>query len=145
MAFKVYKGKTKTVWLSVKPSTVFAKDSIVAMGTSGDVGLLIPATSSTTALAHVGVIPKAIAATDADYAVSRKVGIIVPVEKNVEWLGDVTSGLVAADKGLLVDLTDASTINRGASTIDAALVKEVISSTKGTFILNLQGVAGQGE
>jgi len=145
MAFKLYKGKTKTIWLNVKPSTAFAKDSIVAMGTSGDVGLIIPATSATAALSHIGVIPRAIASTDADYAATRKVPVLVPVEKNVEWLGDVTSGLVAADKGLLVDLTDASTIDRSASTIDAALVKSVISSTKGTFILNLQGSTGQAE
>lgn len=145
MAFKVYKGKTKTIWLPVKVSTAFAKDSIVAMGTSGDVGTIIPATSSTAALSHIGVIPRAIAATDSDYAVARKVPVIVPVEKNVEWLGDVTSGLVVADLGLLVDLTDASTINRGASTYDAALVKSVITTTKGTFILNLQGDTGQGE
>lgn len=145
MAFKVYKGKVKTVWLNVKPSTAFAKDSIVSMGTGGDVGLLIPATASTAALSHVGVIPRAIASTDSDYAATRTVPVIVPVEKNVEWLGDVTSGLVAADKGLLVDLTDASTIDRSASTIDAALVKSVISTTKGTFILNLQGDTGQGE
>jgi hypothetical protein len=141
MSFKVYKGKTKTVWLPVTVSTAFAKDSIV----SSSSGYLIPATSATTALSHIGVIPRAIAATDDDYADARKVPVIVPVEKNVEWIGDVTSGLIAADVGLLVDLTDASTINRAASTIDAAMVKSVISSTKGTFILNLQGSTAQGE
>lgn len=141
MAFKVYKGKTKTVWLPVTVSTVLAKDSIV----SSSSGYLIAATSSTAALSHIGVTPKAIAATDADYAVARLHPVIVPVEKNVEWLGDVTSGLVAADVGLLVDLTNSTTIDRSASTYDVAMVKRVISSTKGTFILNLQGPTGQAE
>lgn len=139
MAFRRYKGKTKIVQLPVTTSTAFAANSIVSFSS----GYLIPATSSTTALSHIGVIRKAVAATDADYAVARSVPVEVPIEKNVEWIGDVTSGLVAADVGLLVDLTDASTINRAASTVDAAQVKSVISSTKGTFILNLGGGTGE--
>jgi hypothetical protein len=141
MSFKVYKGKTKMIWLPVTPSTVLTKDSIVAESS----GYLIAATSSTAALAHIGVTPKAIVATDADYAVARLHPVIVPVEKNVEWLCDVTSGLVAADVGLLVDLTDASTIDRSASTIDAAMVRKVITSTKGIFVLNLQGSTGMAQ
>jgi hypothetical protein len=57
----------------------------------------------------------------------------------VVWEGDVTSGLVAADVGLEVDLTDASTINRGASSVDAALCVGVLSGTKGLFVLKLNG------
>jgi len=141
MAFTVFKGKTKTVWLPVTASTALAKDSIVSFSS----GYLIAATSSTTALSHVGVIPRAIVATDADYALARLVPVIVPMEKNVEWLGDVTSGLVAADVGLLVDLTNSTTINRSASSVDAAQVRSVISSTKGTFVLNLGGGTAQAE
>ena len=141
MAFKVRKGKVKTIWLPVTVSTAFTKDSIVSESS----GYLIAATSSTAALSHIGVIPRAILATDADFAVARLVPVIVPMEKNVEWEGDVTSGLVAADVGLLVDLTDSATINRGASTYDVAMVRKVISATKGVFILNLQGATGQAE
>jgi len=141
MSIKVYKGKTKTIYLPVTTSTVLAKDSIVAEAS----GYLIAATSSTAALAHIGVTPKAIAATDADYAVARVHPVIVPVEKNVEWICDVTTGLVAADVGLLVDLTDSVTINRGASTYDVAMVRKVISTTKGIFVLNLQGSTGMAQ
>lgn len=136
--FTRHKGKTKTVWLPVKTSTAFTKGAIVSWGTSGDAGLLIPATSSTTALSHVGVIKKAIASTDSDYATSRLIPVEVPIEKNVEWIGDVTSGLVAADRGLEVDLTDSVTINRGASSVDAAIVRDVISTTKGIFVISFQ-------
>lgn len=138
MAFTKYRGKTKTVWLPVTVSTAFTKGDIVSFSS----GYLIKATSATTALSHAGVIKKTIASTDSDYATARLVPVEVPVEKNVEWLAPVTSGLVAADVGLLVDLTDAGTINRAASTIDAAQVKSVISSTSGTFILNLGGSTG---
>ena len=141
MAFKVYKGKTKTIWLPVTVSTVLAKDSIVSESS----GYLIAATASTAALAHIGVTPKAVVATDADYAVARLHPVIVPAERNVEWLGDVTSGLVAADVGLLVDLTNSTTIDRSASTYDAAMVRKVITSTKGVFVLNLQGSTGMAQ
>jgi hypothetical protein len=138
MAFTRYRGKTKTVWLPVTVSTAFTKGDIVSYSS----GELIAATSGTTALSHAGVIKKTIAATDSDYADARLVPVEVPVEKNVEWKAPVTSGLVAADVGLLVDLTDAGTIDRTASTIDAAQVKSVISTTEGTFILNLGGSTG---
>lgn len=137
MAFIKHKGKTVTRWLPIAASTAITKGSIVAWNGSG---ALIAATSSTAASAHVGVIKKTIAATDADYATAnRLVPVEVPVEKFVEWRGAVTSGLVAADIGLWVDLTDALTINRGASTYDAAQVKKVISTTEGIFYLNLGG------
>lgn len=135
MAFKVSSGRTKIVYLPVTVSTAFSKNAIVSYAS----GELIPATSSTTALSHVGVIAKAIASTDSDYATPRLVPVIVPVEKNVVWEGDVTSGLVAADVGLEVDLTDSLVINRGASTVDAAMCVGRISATKGLFILKLNG------
>tara|TARA_R110002126_G_scaffold17316_2_gene67724 strand:- start:5017 stop:5445 length:429 start_codon:yes stop_codon:yes gene_type:complete len=138
MSFIRHKGKTKTIQVPVTTSTAFNEGDVVSYAS----GYIIPATSSTTALSHVGVIAKTIAATDSDYATARLVPVEVPLEKNVEWLADVTSGLVAADVGLLVDLTDAATIDRAASTIDAAQVRSVISTTQGTFVLNLGGSTG---
>jgi hypothetical protein len=139
MAFRKVSGKTKIVYLPVTTSTAIAKGSIVSFSS----GYLIAATSSTAAVTHAGVLAKTIAATDADYAVARSVPVEVPVEKGVVWEGPVTSGLVAADVGLLVDLTDAGTIDRSASTIDAAQVVKVLSTTKGHFILNLGGGTGE--
>jgi hypothetical protein len=138
MAFTKYKGKTVTRWLPVTVSTVFTKGDIVSFSS----GYLIRATSSTAALSHVGVIKKTILATDADYATARLVPVEVPVEKGVVWRAPVTSGLVVADVGLLVDLTDAQTINRAASTYDVAMVYAVITSTEGLFVLNLLGATG---
>ncbi len=139
MSFLRYRGKTKTRWLPMTASTAVAKGDIASYAS----GQLIKATSSTAALSHCGVFKKTIASTDLDYAVAgRLVPVEIPLDKDVEWLAPVTSGLVAADVGLLVDLTDAGTINRAASTIDAAQVATVISTTQGTFILNLGGATG---
>jgi len=127
------------MWLPVTVSTTFSNGGIV----SWDSGYLIEATSTTAPSSHVGVIRHAIAATDADYAVARLVEVEVPVETNVVWEGDVTSGLVAADRGLFQDLTDNLTVNRAASSYDTVQCVRVISTTKGYFILNL-GIGGMG-
>lgn len=135
MAFIKRRGKTKMTPMPVTPSTAFAANSLVTFSS----GKLIPATSSTAALDIIGVIPKAIASTDSDYASDRLVDIIVPVEKYTVWEGDVTSGLVATDVGTEVDLTDASTVNRGAGSIDAVKVVRVLSTTKGLFYIKFNG------
>ena len=132
MAFIKYKGKTVTRWLPVTTSTAITKGSIVSWSS----GLLIAATSSTTALSHAGVIKKTIASTDSDYATARLVPVEVPVEKNVIWLADFTTTLVTTDIGAEVDLTDALTVNRGASSVDACIIAGYISATKGYVTIN---------
>lgn len=140
MAFKLKQGKTKTMWLPVTASTAIAANALVAWSS----GYLIAATSSTAPTSIAGVLKKTIAATDADYAVSgRLVPVEVPVEANVVWEVDVTSGLVVADRGLYCDLTDSVTVNRGSSSYDVVQCVGVISTTKGLFVLNI-GTAGMG-
>jgi hypothetical protein len=131
--FKLFKGKTKTVQLPVTPSTAIAEGALVAFSS----GYLIAATSSTAPESIAGVLVKAIAATDSDYASARTVAVEVPTEVGTVWTADVTSGLVAADVGLYQDLTDSVTVNRGASTYDVVKCVGVISTTKGLFELNI--------
>lgn len=135
MAFKVKAGKVKTAWLPVTTSTAIARGALVTFSS----GLLVAATAQTANAAIVGVLDKTIAATDSDYATARLVPVIVPIEKHVLFEGDVTSGLVAADLGTECDLTDASTVDRSASTYDVAKAVGVISSTKGLFWLKING------
>ena len=137
MAFKLKQGKTKFMWLPVTTSTALTTGALVAFSS----GLLIAATSTTASHAIVGVIRHTIASTDSDYATSRLVEVEVPVQLNTVWEADVTSGLVAADIGLYVDLTNSLTINRGGSTYDVAQCIKVISTTKGYFLLNIGHLA----
>jgi hypothetical protein len=134
--FTRYKGKVKTVWLPATASTAFSKGAIVSWSS----GYLIPATSSTTALSHAGVIERAVLSTDLDYATTgHLVPVSVPLEKNVVWKGDTTATLVVGDVGLEVDLTDSLTINRAASSIKVAMVHGVLSTTLGLYLLKLNG------
>ena len=136
------RGKTKFMWLPVTVSTTFSEGGLVSWSS----GYLIETTNTAAGLSAVGVIRHAITATDDDYATARAVEVEVPVEKNVEWEADVTATLIVADRGLLCDLTDNLTVNRGASTYDIVQVTRFISTTKADVILNIGieslGVAG---
>lgn len=135
MSFILKKGKVKTMYLPVTTSTAFTKDTLVSFSA----GLLTVATSSSASADIIGVIRKTIASTDSDYATARLVPVDVPVERFTEWEADVTSGLVAADILKEVDLTDAATVNRAASSIKAVRVTKVISTTKGLFHIKFHG------
>jgi hypothetical protein len=135
MSFRLVKGKTVVKQMPVTPSTVFAARSLVTFSS----GKLIPAVAGTTAPNLAGVIVGAIAATDADYADERLVSVEIPVEKNVTYEFDVTAGLVAADIGVDVDLTDASTVNRAASAIGVIRTTKVLSTTKGQGLVKING------
>jgi len=137
--FKLVKGYTKFMWLPVTVSTTFSVGGLVAWSS----GYLIEATSTTAPTDIVGVIRHAIAATDSDYATARLVEVEVPTQLNTVWEGAVTSGLVAADRGLYQDLTDNLTVNRAASSYDIVQCVKVLSTTLGHFILNI-GVGGMG-
>ncbi len=87
-------------------------------------------TSSTAAGGILGVIKKTIASTDADYAATTPVPVEVPVESFVEWRVEAAGTAVATDVGKYIDLTDANTANRAASTNDPLLVTKFISATE---------------
>ena len=131
MSFIKHEGKTKNIKLPVTVSTAIAARSLVALSS----GQLIAATSTTARESIVGVLVKAIASTDSDFATERLVDVEVPVEKSVIYEAAVTSGLVAADVGLFQDLTDAATVNRAASTYDVVQCVRVLSTTKGLFLV----------
>lgn len=135
MSFIRYKGKTKIVPLPITPSTAIAAGTLVTFSS----GKLIAATSSTASVDIVGVLRKTVASTDTDYASDRLVEVEVPVEKHTVWTGDVSSGLVAADVGLEVDLTDGNNVNRGATSIKAVKCVGRLSATKGRFFVKFNG------
>jgi hypothetical protein len=79
--FRLYKGKTKIVQCPVAASGGAIAEGALVVYSSGTI---IAATSSTTCYETVGVLRKAIATTDADYAVARMVPVEVPLDNNTE-------------------------------------------------------------
>lgn len=135
MATKRYQGKTKVMFLPVTTSTAFTIDTLVTWSS----GLLVSATSSTTAVLLAGVIRKKIASTDTDYATARLVPVEVPVEKFVVWKQDFTTTLVAGDLGAECDLTDSGNANRGASSVKVVIPTAVLSAVSGLAFIKFGG------
>lgn len=119
MSFKLIKGKTRIEWLPVTASTALSADSLVEF-TSG----FIAAADDNEAAADIrGVLVKAIAATDSDYATARKVAVRVPVERHVLWEADTADTFVAAThRGVEVGIIDASNVDLDDTSNDAFLV-----------------------
>ena len=125
MAFKLYRGKSYIAWLPKQASTAFSADSLVATG--GTSGTIKPATSVTTN--HIGMIRKAIAATDTDFASNTLVPVEVP-DVDAELIADGT-GFDSSDVTTKIDLTDASNANAAATSVKVLEVSKILSSTQG--------------
>lgn len=93
MAFVKVRGRTKIEWLPITPSTALVAGTLLEWTS----GLLAAADDNDTDVA--GVLLKTIATTDGDYASTRLVGVIVPVEKHVEWEADTADTFVQATHG----------------------------------------------
>jgi len=129
--FKAIKGRWGLRWYPKTASTAFAKDSLVSFSS----GTLIPSSNATDQIQ--GIIRKAIAATDSDYASTTSVPVEVPLEVACEVEADVSTGtLVAASVGDYFDLTDASGVDQSASADDIVQCVGFISASKGRFIIN---------
>jgi len=126
MAFIAKTGTWKEVWMPATVSTVFAKNSLVTF-TSGQ---LVAVTAGTVAVDVFGIIEKAVAAADSDYATARLLPIKIPMQRFGLVEADVTATLVTTDVGLEVDLTDASTVNRGATSVKAVKIVKFLTTTK---------------
>lgn len=113
MAFIKVKGRTKVEWLPVTTSTAFTKNTLVEWTS----GLIAVADDNDTDIA--GIIEKTIVSGDADYAVARKVPIIVPVEKHVVWEADTADTFVQATHGGVdVGIIDEANIDLDDTTND---------------------------
>lgn len=113
MSFRKVKGKTRVEWLDVTTSTAFAKNSLVEWTS----GLIAVADDNDTDVA--GVILKAIASTDSDYATARKVPVLVPVERHVLWEADTADTYVQATHGgVECGIVDAANIDLDDTTND---------------------------
>jgi len=133
MSFILYKGKTKTEQYPVTTSTAIGANKIVEFTS----GLIAEADDNDTALA--GVLVKAIASTDTDYATARTVGVMVPVERHVVWEADGTGTFVATDIGGEFGISDSGTVDKSDTSNKVFLVTQFISATKVRGYLKING------
>jgi hypothetical protein len=141
MAFILKSGKTKTVKAPWTTGQTISKGSLVVWSS----GRLIPATSSTESYATLGVIQETITSASDVYTTNGEVLVEVPIQKDVKWTADFTTTLLVTDIGAHCDLTNAYTVNRGASSLDICEIAGFISATKGIVVLNIGPGAIKGQ
>jgi len=135
MAFKLIKGKTRIEWLPVTASTALSADSLVEFTS----GFLAAADDNEAAADIIGVLVKAIASTDDDYADARKVAVRIPVEKFTIWEADTADTYVAAThRGVECGIVDSTNLDLDDTTNDAFRVIDG-SGTKVRGYLKVQG------
>lgn len=135
MAFRRYKGRTKTEYFPVTTSTALTKGQLVEFTS----GLIAGADADEAAVDIRGVMGKTIASTDSDYATARKVPVIVPLDRHVVWEADATGSFAASDIGVEYGISDANTVDKAETTADAFLVTEVVSASVVRGYLKING------
>lgn len=126
--FNLISGSAKIEYYPKTASTAIANGALVSTTS----GFLVPATNATAS--HVGVCLKKVASTDADYASTTMIPVMVPSQDAI-FEADAT-GLSTALVDTTMDLTDSLTVNGAASSHDAVLLVKYISATKGWFKIN---------
>lgn len=114
-------------------STAFSANSLVDWPAS-PTGFFVAATASTTKLC--GILLKAVTSADSDYASNSLKPVLVPINGMNSEVIATTASAAATDVGTRVDLTDAVTVNRGASSVGRFVITGFISATqiKGYFL-----------
>lgn len=116
MAFKLVKGKCRVEWLDVTVSTALSANSLVEWTS----GYLAAADDNETADLIAGVLMKAIASTDSDYATARKVAVLVPIERHTVWEADTADTyVIATHQGVECGIIDSTNVDLDDTTNDA--------------------------
>uniref|UniRef100_A0A6H1ZX74 Uncharacterized protein n=1 Tax=viral metagenome TaxID=1070528 RepID=A0A6H1ZX74_9ZZZZ len=136
MSFYPSSGEWDVKYFRKVASTAFTANNLVAFEGNGATGDPIePADASDTLILGIGM--KKVASTDSDYASNTRIPVLVPRNKASEMVcNDVDGTMVVADEGLEVDLTNAESVNRAASTTNVLLATKFVSTTFGHFIIN---------
>lgn len=129
MAAKPYRGKFHIEWYPKSASEEFThNDMVTILSTAAGTGYLTSVTSTSPKI--FGLIQKAVASTDTDYASATKVPVLVG-DTDAEFLVDVASGGAQTEVGQFIDAASDLLLDAGtAYTYGVAEVTEVISSTQ---------------
>jgi len=128
-----YRGKFHIEWYPVTVSTTFStNDMVTILSTAAGVGTLAKVADGSTYV--IGLIQQTIAATDSDFAVARKVPVLVG-DADAEFLFD-TSGAATTDIGEMVGFDDEKTLDVTDYTEGQVKVTGILSSTKVTGKFN---------
>ena len=123
------KGKTRVKAFATAASTAYLVGDLIAYPATQDNTIIV---STSTTDKQLGICLQAKAASD---TTTDPILVEVAAEPFCEFECATTS-LVATDVGGYFDLTDARTVNRGATANDAVVCTSFLSATLGRFMLN---------
>ena len=132
MPFRWVKGRTTSRWLPRTASVVFTAGDLVIM-TSGLLATALATTSTTV----VGIIRKAVASTDSDYATAAvRVLVEVPLDDNCVLEGPVANGsLLTTSLGVKFGLTSAGAVDFADTTTTVLMCVGFLSAALGHFMI----------
>lgn len=126
MAITAFRGNFHVEYFPKTASTAFAYgDAVVVLPTAAGAGTLAKVTSSSPAI--TGIILKKIASTDADYASTTLVPVLVG-DADSEYLC-ATTGAATTDIGEFVDAADEVSLDVTSYTYGVAQVTGILSAT----------------
>lgn len=125
MAIRLYAGKAHTEWYPKTASETFTINDLVYLS-----GGYVTKFADAVDQPPLGLIQKAVAATDTDYASATKVPVLIG-DLNTEYLCDVSTGTAAVTHvGTWIDVDDENSVDVNASTYDIFFVTKFISTTQ---------------
>lgn len=109
-------------------STAFAMGALVAIDANG---FITPAVTASASNDIIGVIQRAVTATDTDYAQNTFVEVDMAVRKQDWFVADVGTGTPAqTDVGEAVEIDNSLTVDVVAVATPLVRVEKIISATK---------------
>ena len=136
--FKYERGAYEVKWYPKKASAAMTAGTFGAFSAAG---LMTFATATSTEIA--GLLMRTITSSDSDYATAN---VLIPVlvggpDTVFRSFGEA-HGVAETQNGEFVDITDADTINGGATALEVIKVEQYISSTEMLFsIVKKSGIA----
>lgn len=125
MAINLYRGTVHTEWYPKTASEAFTVNDLVYLS-----GGYVTKFANAVDQPPLGLIQKAVAATDSDYASATKVPVLIG-DVNAEYLCDVSTGTAAVTHvGTWIDVDDENSVDVDASTYDVFFVTKFISTSK---------------
>jgi len=129
--FKRETGKPNVVTMLNAITTVYANGDLLYANGSG---ALIPADA--TSGAHYGIMLGEIAATDDLYSTAGDISVDMLRAGDLVRCDDVDGTLTAALEGTTMDLSNAESVNQGATSKNVVTLVKFISASEGIFMVN---------
>ena len=129
--FKRETGRPNLFPLTNAISTAYSKGDLIYANGSG---AFIPADA--TSGDHFGIAAEDIGSSDDRYTTAGEIAVDILRPGDLVRCDDVDGTLTAAKEGTTMDLSNAESVNAGATSKNVVTLEKYISATEGIFMIN---------